>query len=55
MLSRRGFLGLFSKAALVVAAAQIPFVSPIAQKVAARCGWFAVTINEQRYYIPYWN
>lgn len=55
MLSRRGFLGLFTKATLVIAAAQIPLVSPIAQKVAARFGWLAVTINEQQYYIPYWN
>lgn len=56
-MNRRGFLKLFSKTTFAVAAAQIPFASPIARKVAVRLGWLSITItiNEQRYYIPYWN
>jgi hypothetical protein len=48
---RRGFLGLLSKATLVVAAARIPFVSPIVQKVAASRGWLAASIAGKKYYI----
>jgi len=55
MLSRRGFLGLFVKATLVVAAARIPLVSPVAHKIAVKCGWFAITVNGQRRYIPFFH
>lgn len=55
MLNRRGFLGLFMKATLMVAAARIPLVSPVAHKIAVKHGWFAVTVHGKRYYIPYFK
>lgn len=54
-MTRRGFLNLFSKATLGIAAAHIPIVSAVAKKLASKCGFIAVTINESRVYIPFWN